>query len=417
MKRPPSFPGFRTLALLCLCLLAGAPPLAAEPLRLERGDRICIIGNALAEGLQHSGWFETLLHHRFPEHDLVVRNLAFPGDELTLRLRSRDFGSPDDHLAKHQADVVLAFFGYNESFGGRPKLEKFSKDFDRFIQDTLSKRYNGKLAPRLVLCSPIGHERLPDPNLPDGREIDDRLDLYARAMAEAARARGVHFADLLSPSRKLYAENDRPLTSNGIHLNDDGHRLLAPFLLDALVGAEPSPGASGGAGAARDPARLERLRAAVLDRNFHWFHRYRTTDGYSIYGERSHLKFVDGQTNREVMQREMEVLDVMAANRDRRIWAVARGGDLVVDDANTPPFIPVKTNKPGKGPGGAHEFLGGEEAIGRMKVHPGMKVNLFASEERFPEIAKAVQMAFDVRGRLWLACMPSYPHWKPKDPM
>ena len=48
----------------------------------------------------------------------------------------------------------------------------------------------------------------------------------------------------------------------------------------------------------------------------------------------------------------MEVLDVMTANRDKRIWAVAQGGDLAVDDANTPPFIPVKTNKPGTGPNG-----------------------------------------------------------------
>ena len=51
-----------------------------------------------------------------------------------------------------------------------------------------------------------------------------------------------------------------------------------------------------------------------------WFRRYRTTDGYSIYGGRADLKFVDGQTNRVVAQREMEVLDVMTANRDKRIW-------------------------------------------------------------------------------------------------
>ena len=66
------------------------------------------------------------------------------------------------------------------------------------------------------------------------------------------------------------------------------------------------------------PQALEKLRQAVLDKNFYWFNRYRTVDGYSIYGGRADLKFVDGQTNREVMQREMEVLDVMTANRDKR---------------------------------------------------------------------------------------------------
>ncbi len=76
-----------------------------------------------------------------------------------------------------------------------------------------------------------------------------------------------------------------------------------------------------------DTALLEKIRDAVLDKNFYWFNRYRTTDGYSIYGGRADLQFVDGQTNRVVMQREMEVLDVMTANRDPRIWAVARASN------------------------------------------------------------------------------------------
>ncbi len=32
-----------------------------------------------------------------------------------------------------------------------------------------------------------------------------------------------------------------------------------------------------------------------------------------------------------------------------------------------------------------------------------MKVNLFASEEKFPELVNPVQMAFDTRGRLWVS--------------
>ena len=99
-----------------------------------------------------------------------------------------------------------------------------------------------------------------------------------------------------------------------------------------------------------------------------------------------------------VAQREMEVLDVMTANRDKRIWAVAQGKDLMVDDSNTPPFIPVKTNKPGAGPNGEHLFLSGEEAIGQMTIGKDLKVNLFASEKEFPELAKPVQMSFDAEG-------------------
>jgi len=140
-------------------------------------------------------------------------------------------------------------------------------------------------------------------------------------------------------------------------------------------------------------------------------------DGYSIYGGRADLRFVNGQTNRDVAQREMEILDVMTANRDRRVWSVAKGGDDKVDDSNLPEFIPVITNKPGPLPGGKHIYLDGEEAIKKMKVAQGMKINLFASEKEFPELVNPVQMAFDTRGRLWVAAWPTYPHWKPREPV
>jgi putative heme-binding domain-containing protein len=52
-----------------------------------------------------------------------------------------------------------------------------------------------------------------------------------------------------------------------------------------------------------------------------------------------------------------------------------------------------------------------------MTIAKRLKVNLFASEKEFPELAKPVQMSFDARGRLWVACWPTYPHWKPKEEM
>jgi glucose/arabinose dehydrogenase len=199
------------------------------------------------------------------------------------------------------------------------------------------------------------------------------------------------------------------MTINGIHLNERGNKLLAPVIVRALFPQPPpvQPGA----------ATLEKLRAAVLDKNFYWFHRHRTVDGYNVYGGRSQMKYVDGVSNWDVHQREMQMLDVMTANRDRRIWALAQGKDLAVDDSNAPPSIPVKSNKPGPGPDGAHTFLDPEEAIQHMKTPSYMKVNLFASEKEFPELARPVQMTWDTRGRLWVAVMPSYPHWHPKEPL
>jgi putative heme-binding domain-containing protein len=410
---------------------AGDAKLAAK-LEIKPGDHICIIGNTLADRMQHDGWLETMLHSRFPKHELVVRNLGFSADELTVRLRSANFGTQDQWLAGNQpipephrlvtrkgltdnrlertntrADVIFAFFGYNESFAGVEGLDKFKTDLDAFIKHTLSQKYNGKSAPRLVLFSPIAHENLHDRNLPDGTENNKRLEMYTKAMGEVAAKNGVVFVDLFHPMRELYAKADKPLTINGIHLNSRGNEAVARIIDKALFADEVK----------RPPKQLEKLRQAVLDKNFYWFNRYRTIDGYNVYGGRAFEKYADQQSNYEDQQREMEILDVMTSNRDKRIWAVAQGRDMMVDDSNTPPFIPVKTNKPGTGPNGEHVYLDGETAIQKMTLGKGLKINLFASEKEFPELAKPVQMQFDAKGRLWVAVWPSYPHWKPKEEM
>ncbi len=409
-RRPASL-AVLTLLLVGLPHLRAGEPAATAKLELRRGDRISLIGNALADRMQHHGWLETYLQSRFPKHNLAFRNLGFTGDEVAFRLRSANFGSPDKWLTDTKTDVVFAFFGYNESFGGDAGLPKFKANLDSFVKHTLKQKYNGKSAPRLVLFSPIAHEDLHDRNLPDGAENNKRLEKYTAAMAEVARANQVPFVDLFRPMLALYTKpqpHAARLTINGVHLNVYGDEQVARIIDRALFkGPEPH----------RPPELLAKIRRAVLDRNFYWFNRYRTVDGYSIFGGRADLRFVGGQTNRVVMQREMEILDVMTANRDKRVWAAARGEDLVVDDGNLPPFVPVQTNKPGPLPGGRHVFLSGEAAVKKMTVAKGMKVNLFASEKQFPELVNPVQMAWDTKGRLWVAVWPTYPHWKPGEPM
>src|SRR5262249_41587049 len=129
----------RALRSLFLVTFAFAltPSIRAEPFELEPGDHIAVIGNTLADRMQHDSWLDAYLHTRFPKHDLVIRYLGFSGDEVggyterpdfNKRLRSADFGSGDLWLKKVGADVVFAFFGYNESFAGEAGLDKFKAD-------------------------------------------------------------------------------------------------------------------------------------------------------------------------------------------------------------------------------------------------------------------------------------------------
>src|SRR5580700_10002073 len=87
-------------------------------LKLQKGDHVILIGNTLAERMQYFGHWETLLHSRFPDLELVVRNLGWSADEVALRPREAGFDQHGNTLADHKADVLLAFFGFNESFGG-----------------------------------------------------------------------------------------------------------------------------------------------------------------------------------------------------------------------------------------------------------------------------------------------------------
>ncbi|HUR54513.1 MAG TPA: PVC-type heme-binding CxxCH protein, partial [Gemmataceae bacterium] len=303
-------------------------------------------------------------------------------------------------------DVIFAFFGYNESWAGEAGLPKFKADLEAFIKHQRSQKYNGKSAPRLVLFSPTAFENHKSPNLPRGDVQNKNLELYTAAMKEVADANDVKFVDLFAATKGLYESAKTPLTINGVHFTPEGNEHLAAQIATSLFTVKADP-----------QKRFPAIRAAVLDKNFHWYQRYRATDGYSTFGGRAWLKFVKGQTNYEVAQRELEVIDQMVLNRDKVVWAAAKGQTAKPDDSNLPPFVPVVTNKPGQGPNGTHLFQSGEDAIKSMTVGKGLKVNLFADESMFPEMTNPVQMQWDTKGRLWVATWPTYPHWKPTEPM
>ncbi len=393
-------------ALFVGSLLAQYSEAQTPPFTLNRGDRIAIIGNTTADRMQHSSWLETYLVSQLPEHELTFRNLGYPGDELKVRSREENFGSPDEWLTKVRANVVFCFFGYNEALRGEAGLDSFRRDLAEVIDGMRSQKYDGESHPQLVFFSPIAHEDLKSPHLPDGSANNPKLALYTQAMREVCQQKQVRFIDLFKASQRLYESSKSPLTMNGIHLTDDGEKELSRAILPELMPEAKLPS---------DLGKLEKLRQAILDKNDYWFSRYRVVDGYNVFGGRSKLAWF-GQSNADVMMREMEIFDVKTANRDRGVWKVARGGNYEVADDNLPEELTVRTNIPGKLADGGHEYLGGKEAIGKMKIAEGMQVNLFASEEMFPELINPVQMAVDPDGRLFVSVWPSYPHWNPMEP-
>ena len=63
---------------------------------IRQDDHIVIIGNALADRMQHHGWLESYLQQELRGFDLVIRNHGFSGDQVDHRPRSVGFPTDDE---------------------------------------------------------------------------------------------------------------------------------------------------------------------------------------------------------------------------------------------------------------------------------------------------------------------------------
>ena len=154
--------------------------------------------------MQHHNHWETLLHQSSPELELTISNLCFPGDEPYERIRSLDFGDPDSHLTHSKADVVMYFFGFNESFAGDDGLSEFAQQMAKLVEETKGKNFSGTANARVVLVSPIAFENIGDPNVTDGTEQNINLAKYTAALKKVAEDTGVVLVDLYTPTKALF---------------------------------------------------------------------------------------------------------------------------------------------------------------------------------------------------------------------
>lgn len=395
-------------------------------LRVRKGSHIVLIGNNLGSRMMNFGHFETEMHLRYPDSLLFIRNMcdggntpgfrphasrvspwAFPGaekfqTELAAYSDSQGhFETEDQWLSRLKADIIIAFFGYNESFQGKKGLDKYKAELDAFIKHTLRQRYNGKSRPQLAIVSPIAFEDLSKQlDLPDGKQENANLQLYAAAMKEIAAKNKVHYVDAYTPTSSWFASPDDAWTIDGFQLTDAGYAKLAPLLADRIFGEV----------ATKAETHRSLVREAVLEKNWMWHNDFKIPNGVHVYGRRYN------PFGPENYPAEIAKIREMTALRDEAIWLAAKGErmDLATADKKTRSLPPVKTNyNPEKN--GSTEYLYGQQALSKLKTAPGYKIELFASEKEFPDLANPVQLSFDNKGRLWVATMPTYPHYRPGD--
>ena len=379
---------------------------SSGPLKLRKHDTIVFIGNTFAERMHLFGYFETLLHARFPDQQLKVRNMGWSADELTLMPRPKGFGDIHKYLADQEADVIFACFGMNESFKGSEGLAQFKKDLGMFIQSLKMHQHNRQSVPQVVIVSPIAHEDL-EANLPDPTAHNKHLKLYTKAMAEAAWRHNLLFVDLFAPTRELMdSGSDRNLTFNGIHLTEYGYWNVSQIMARSLGLVDQI--------APSDAARnvtAEALRRIIYEKNYYFFIRWRGPNAEYIHGERNKM---GGAEN---LPEEMAEYDQIIDAYDQKIWQMAKPGPEQVwrqRPQGNPVWYPTPQFKAtAPVPTGPDEYQGvkvlsPQESLKAFRLPLGYAINLFASEQEFP-IANPMALNFDAEGRLWVANTPTWP--------
>src|SRR5579862_5983505 len=293
--------------LVCSALMVGpvkADPQAAAPIQLEKDAHVVLLGNGMASREANYGHFETELQLRYPDLHLVFRNmgdeantpsfrphsarknqLGFPGAEKFAGIYCDNriaggeghFETEEQWLARLKPDVLLCFFGFNESFLGNAGLNNFRAELDAFLKHTLAQKYNEKAPAKLALVSPTAIQDLSAlMDVPDGRLQNPLLAAYTAVMEAVAAENGVLFVDAFHASQAWYKESKEALTADGALYNDAGYKKLAPFLCDRLFGKA----------AVKDESRRAAVHAAVREKDYFWLNDFKIPNGVHAYGRR-----------------------------------------------------------------------------------------------------------------------------------
>ncbi|TWU02103.1 PVC-type heme-binding CxxCH protein [Neorhodopirellula pilleata] len=394
------------LALACLLPLPG---IAATSLSLPAETRVAFVGNGTGQRLSLFGHLETMMHLRTTDAPLRIRNFSWPADSVAVRQRPGNYTTIDDPFAVYSPQLLICFFGMNESFDGdSPEaLARFRKDYENYLDKMSEQLSTPQRSLTVVLVTPIAFEVSENPLQPDGVDENRNLAAYAEVVKQLGKDRAIAVADVFDATNKLFAEQPGlQYTVNGMHLNEAGDEAVS-LLIDSQLFEGPGPKVGA--------ERFETIREVVRDKA--WLHQqdYRMLNGWYVYGGRR-------TWDTETFPGEYKKIRNMVAVRDQAIWDLAadRQAEPKIDDSKTGEVFIPETMFGSRDDGFRKmrepttlNYPTPDESIAQMTVPDGFEVQCFASEKDFPELANPTQIAFDSKGRLWVSCMVNYPQWLP----
>ncbi|TWU59082.1 Cytochrome c [Rubripirellula tenax] len=381
----------------------------SDAIQIHDHQRIALVGNSTAERMSLFGNFETRFQLRFADKKVQFRNFGWPADEVGIQQRPGNYTEIDDPFLVFAPDLLICFFGFNESFSGASDtdMNRFVADYEAYLAKESDRLAGVGSQPRFVLVSPIAFENTGNRLQPDGRAENDRLGRYTLAIKDLADAKGLPFVDLFTPTMDRFDEQPgAQYTINGVHLNEQGDALVGSLLDASLFGESAST---------IDTRRFNQVKEIVNEKSWLHLQDYRMLNGWYVYGGRR-------TWDTETFPGEYQKIRKMVAVRDAYLWDLAAGRSVpsVPDDSATGEVFIPETMFGTRDEGframrepKTLEYPTPEQSIAQMKVPDGFKVEMFASEREFPELANPTQIAFDSKGRLWVSCMVNYPQWLP----
>jgi lysophospholipase L1-like esterase len=249
-------------AVLCGALLVSAPPGARAATGGPEGSaagttsRIVAFGDSTTATAEWAPSIKQVYAQRLPAA-LAARGIraqvinAGIGNTTTREGRER----LDRDVRSHKPDLVVVQFGINDSWidadqgRTRPRLTRYEY---RLNLTTIIRTLRGDGA-AVILMTP-NPMRWSDPfyinvfkvhpgllDTHETRGIDRLLDLYVEDARDVARAEKVPLVDVFRAFEDYdkvpgQSVSDLLLAGDGIHPDDDGHRLICDLLADRIAG-------------------------------------------------------------------------------------------------------------------------------------------------------------------------------------
>lgn len=275
---------------------------------LRNDDRVLFLGNSFFERALDYGYIETTLTLSFPDRDITFRNVGWDGDTVfghsrTGGRRRAVFGDVEEgfqkmveHVRQLKPSVIFLAYGANESFAGLGGVDNFKKGLQDLVE-ALSD--SGKV--RFVFFSPlpVSPKFLPDPSYL--KERNTSLTAYSKVLSTVASKLRYPFVDLLGPL------SNTEFTTNGLHPNGKGYRLIAEEITDQLN--LPS------ARIELTSSKSEELRLTIIKKNLLYFHRWRPRNDAFVYGERKNEQKIaqtePAQFEPFILKKESRIVEIL----------------------------------------------------------------------------------------------------------